>query len=126
MKPNNKFKAVFNPLTREVAILFEGKLGTYVFKDLDEWFGFESNKESKFWLDLHLDYDECMQLSIYPRIDKVESYNEKYGATWTSDKLSKSKKIKIVYCDADYKVEVNKLQLEVTSYSDFSDSLFFN
>jgi hypothetical protein len=121
MKPNNKFKAVFNPITKEIAVLYLGYIVSHTFTSLEDSYGLEPFQYSEVWLDIKIDYDERFQISIYPRVGNSEELNEGLSATWTSDKLSNSRKIKIVYNNKDFMTECEKLEGFVTEYSDYSN-----
>ena len=121
MKPNNKFKAVFNPITKELVVLYLGYILSHTFGALEDSVGLEPFEDSKLWLDIKLDYDERFQLSIYPRVANSEELNEGLSATWTSDKMCVSRKIKIAYNNSDFKEECEKLEKLVTEYSDYSN-----
>lgn len=114
---NNNFKAIFNPFTRELAVLYGNKISTHIFEELCEWckISFNGDKTHPSYLHVHLDYDECLQLIFYPREAGNESLNENLVKAWyTEDNInSEFEEISIVFNDRKF----NKLLKEFVADS---------
>ena len=111
IKPNNKFKAVFNPFTKELSVKYGNLTSEYVFTDLDEWTRISFNGDDKHpnYLHIHLHYDENLQLLFYPRTDDNKNLNESVGVYFnSSDMKNIPSQIKIVYTDDDYNKAILK------------------
>ena len=113
---NNNFKAVYNPFTRDLAVEYGSKITEYTFESGEEWvkISFNGDQEHPNYLHVQLDYDECLQLLFYPRVDGSELLNEESSVCFFSENMVNiHQAIKIVYNDSDYKQEVKKLVGEI-------------
>ena len=68
MKPNNKFKALYNPFTRNLLVMYGDAITEHTFEDVDEWttVSFDGDENHPNYLHIQLDYDETFQLLFYP------------------------------------------------------------
>lgn len=82
-KPNGKFKAVFNPFDRHLAVLYGSSIYCFYFDAIEEWHEVSLNNDAEQpqYLHIQLDYEEYLQLLFYPRVDgdPNESLNEDLG-----------------------------------------------
>jgi len=111
-QPIPEFKAVFNPFTKELAVLYGNAVSTYTFEDIEEWtkVSFNGDEEHPNYLHIQLDYDECLQLLFYPRVDNDESLHEELGTYFHSIEMDKiPEQIKLVYHQQEYEDELEKL-----------------
>ena len=109
--PYNKFKAVFNPFTRELAVLYGNKISNYTFPELDSWvaISLDGNAEKEQYLHVHLDYDERLQLLFYPRIDGDEELNEKFGSFYYFGQKFPDDKIVLALNDHEFSIGLDNL-----------------
>jgi len=115
LEPRNDFKAVYNPFTKELSVVYGEVKTEHTFKDIEEWtkvsFGGDDNHPN--YLHIQLDYDETCQLIFYPRVDDNESLHESLSTSFNSGYMNEiPNKIKIVYNDEEYKQEVKKITFE--------------
>ena len=112
MPINNKFKAIFNPFTRQLAVLYGNDITEHTFEDIEAWTKISFNADEKHpnYLHIQLDYDESLQLLFYPRQDGDESLHEDKGVYFNSNEMKKiPKELVIVYNDEDWDKEYKKL-----------------
>lgn len=105
VEPNNKFKAVFNPFLRKLGVLYGTGISIHEFEDIEEWvkISFNADSDEPQYLHVQLDYDECLQLLFYPRVDGDQSLNEPLGVYFNSNHMDNVPEcIKLVYNDADF------------------------
>ena len=78
MKANPEFKAIYNPYNRQLLVSYGDTVTEYFFKEESEWvkISFNGDEYHPNYLHVQLDYDECMQLIFYPRVDGSSSLNE--------------------------------------------------
>jgi hypothetical protein len=78
MKANPEFKAIYNPYTRQLLVSYGDTVTEYFFQDVEEWvkISFNGDENHPNYLHIQLDYDECMQLIFYPRVDGSDSLHE--------------------------------------------------
>jgi hypothetical protein len=110
---NPKFKAVYNPFNRKLAVLYGNEITVYEFSDLEEWtkISYNGDENHPNYLHIQLDYDESLQLLFYPRQDNDESLHEDQGVYFNSNFMNAiPKEIKIVYNDIHWDREYNKLK----------------
>lgn len=109
MKPKSKFKALYNPFTRNLLVKYGKVLSEHTFEELEEWtkVSYNGDEEHPCYLHIQLDYDEYMQLIFYPRVDGSEELNEALCSTYNSNCSNNSSNIKLVYSDRewDYKLK---------------------
>lgn len=109
----DKFKAVYNIFTRQLAVLYGDCLSTYMFEDIDEWtkVSFNGDANHPNYLHIQSDYDESFQLLFYPREDKSHNLNEDKGTYFNSNEMCKvPENLKIVFNDDEYDEEVRALE----------------
>lgn len=116
-KPNNKFKAVFNPYSRELFVKYGTGELRHQFESECEWTSLSLNGDDNqpHYLHIQLDYDEELQLIFYARVDHPtnteisERFNEGYTKSWCSARKRNSRSIKIVNGDEQFEEEVSKI-----------------
>ena len=117
-KPIADFKAVFNPYTRELIILYGSTITHHYFEDIEERTYAEYGEDKPQYLHIQLDYDENFQLLFYPRVNESESLNESIGTYWYPTRVRKSKRIKIAQNDVQWnECLLNHLKLERTEFT---------
>jgi len=125
MKPRPKFKAVFNPITRDLLVKYGDAITKITFQDLDEWgvVNFDADEKHPCYLHIQLDYDEMAQLLFYPRVEGDEGLNEGLGTYWNSFGKKKPTRIKIVYNDFAWNVALKDfLEATDSEYDWFRES----
>ena len=111
-KPNNNFKAIFNPFTKKLAVLYGNCVSVYTFEEIEEWtkVSFNGDIEHPNYLHIQLDYDEELQLLFYPRVDNDPSLHEDLGVYFhSSDMQNISNKIKLFYDNNSWQEAFEKL-----------------
>lgn len=102
---NNKFKAIFNPFNRRLAVLYGDCITEHTFEDIEEWFTVSFNGSSNHpnYLHIQLDYDESLQLLFYPREEGDPSLHEDKGVYFNSSDMNKiPNELTIVYNDSEW------------------------
>lgn len=113
-KPNNKFKAIFNPFTKMLAVLYGDCVSVYTFEEIEEWtkISFNGDDNHPNYLHVQLDYDECLQLLFYPRVDYDESLHEDLGVYFNSTRMQNvPEEITLVFDEITWKREFEELSL---------------
>lgn len=107
IQPISKFKAIYNPYTRHLTVLYGNEISDCTFTDQEEWaiISYNGDTDHPCFLHIQLDYDETCQLIFYPRVEGSDSLNEHLSNSWTSDE-QKSDCIKIVHTDEQYLKEL--------------------
>lgn len=103
----NKFKALFNPFTKQLAVLYGNCVSNYTFQEEEEWtkISFDGDANNPSYLHVQLDYDGCLQLLFYPRQDNDPSLNENLGTYFNSTQIKSNsipKNIKLIYDDEEW------------------------
>lgn len=106
----SEFKAVFNPLNRELAVRYGNAVSTYQFGESEEWtkVSYNGDADHPCYLHIQLDYDECMQLLFYPREDGSQDLNEDDGTFWNSNDVfdyefwNQPKNLELVFNDSEF------------------------
>lgn len=109
----DKFKAVYNIFTRQLAVLYGDCLSTYTFEDMEEWtkVSFNGDTSHPNYLHIQSDYDESFQLLFYPREDGSPDLNEDKGTYFYSMEMDKvPENLKIVFNDDEYDEEYRILE----------------
>lgn len=102
------YKIIFNPYSLQIAVKYRDEVTVSYFRENSEWLIVGYDKKYVNYLHIQVDYDNCLQLIVYPRqINKENDYNE--DSVWYSNGEFKSRKIKIVSSDAEFEKELNKL-----------------
>jgi hypothetical protein len=112
MKANKNFKAVFNVFNYSLAIKYGTYKTYYFFTDLDEWVAFSLNgdDDNPLYLDVHLHYDESLQLIFYPKIEgEMYSKQNDVVAFDSSNMNNIPEQIKIVYSNKEFDLEESKI-----------------
>ena len=112
IQPNNEFKAVFNPFTKELAVRYGNDITHHTFEETEEWvcISFDANANHPNYLHVQIDYDESLQLLFYPRTEDSESLNEELGIYFNSNMMDEiPDKIILAYNDQDFQKEVENL-----------------
>lgn len=112
----NKFKAIYNPYTRNLLVRYGKALIEHQFEDVEEWvvISFNNNESSKYFLHVQLDYDETFQLLFYPRKEGSDDLNERYGSYYNSE-ARKPRNIKLVHTDREWDQKLSSF-LEATTF----------
>ena len=103
---NNRFIAVYNPFTKELAVEYGKCITTYTFVEDDEWckVSFNGDQDHPNYLHIQLDYDECLQLIFYPREDGDSSLHENMVYSFYSMEMNKIPDcIHIAFNDVEFK-----------------------
>ena len=110
MKPNNKFKAVYNPIIRQLAVIYGDVVFEHEFEEYEEWVKITHPDNYKQYLHIQLDYDNHLQLLFYPRIEGDESLHEDMGVyLHYGTQETYPDNISIVFTDAIYELELKRL-----------------
>lgn len=112
IEPISTFKAVFNPITKVLAVKYGDFTKVHQFEDLSEWtaIDYNGNNSSFNYLHIQLDYDVTLQLIFYPRlqlpVDHIENsnLNEDLATVWHSGMTEQHipENVRIVYNDLDW------------------------
>lgn len=107
----NNFHIIFNPFGRYIGIIHNGYLQFYQFTSECETMGSEcpNDTEDSIWLDIHLNYDDCLSLEVQKRIGD-EPITDETLAYWESNSNENSELITIVNSDSEY------MELVTTKY----------
>ena len=107
-----KFKAIYNPYTRELAVKFGSHITYNKFDEEEEWciVNWNGDENNPNYLHIQIDYDENFQLLFYPRIDGKNSLNEHLGTYYNSENKKKDqpKNVKIVHTDREWDLQLEK------------------
>ncbi len=112
MKINNKFKALYNPFNRKLAVLYGNHISNHTFAEMEEWVEvyFNGDINHPNYLHVQLDYDESLQLLFYPRQENDESLHEDEGVYFNSLYMNEiPDSIKLIYDDNTWNQEYDKL-----------------
>jgi hypothetical protein len=101
MKANPEFKAIYNPYNRQLLVSYGDTVTEYFFQDVEEWvkISFNGDDNHPNYLHVQLDYDECMQLIFYPRVDGSEDLNERIGTYFNSGDDDNPDNITIIHTE---------------------------
>lgn len=123
VKPDNEFKAVFNPFNRKLSVLYGLALMNYTFDEIEEWVKMSMDNDPcrDEYLHIQLDYDESLQLLFYPRVEGSPHLNENIGVYFNSLHMDEiPEQIQIVYNDEEYEDAVSELRMYAASESDIA------
>lgn len=112
MAINNIFQAIFNPFTKQLAVLYGNCVSNYIFIETEEWtkISFNGDASHPNYLHVQLDYDESLQLLFYPREDNDSSLHEEHGSYFNSCAMDDiPPNIKLVYNDSEWDNEYEKI-----------------
>jgi len=112
LKPNNNFKALYNPFIRKLAVLYGDTVSTYTFSDVEEWtkVSFNGDENHPNYLHIQIDYDECFQLLFYPRVDNNNSLHESLGKYFNSSRMNDIPEcITLIYSEYEWQNKYNEL-----------------
>lgn len=112
LNPNNNFKAVFNVVTRVLAVKYGNFIKTHYFDDLDEWTEvfYDGDEDKPQYLHIHLHYEEALQLCFYPRLQNDGNLYEDIGVFMNGHNIPEQ--IKVAYDDATFNKLVGDLHDE--------------
>jgi hypothetical protein len=101
MKANPEFKAIYNPYNRQLLVSYGDTVTEYFFEEIEEWvkISFNGDENHPNYLHIQLDYDECMQLLFYPRVDGSENLNERIATFYNSGDDDNPENVIIVHND---------------------------
>lgn len=125
-KPNNKFRAIYNPYTRNLLVSYGSELTEHTFEAQEEWHcvNFNADNTHPNYLHIQLDYDENCQLIFYSRVEGSESLNESLTKSFQSGGKC-SKCIKIVHDDNQWNRElIRHISTTPLQYRNFKKSDF--
>jgi hypothetical protein len=115
-----KFKAVYNPFTRELYVRYGYAIIKHIFEDTDEWvcIPFNGNQEHPNYLHIQLDFNEYLELLCYPRVDDDESLHENLGSYYYHGCKGRdnSPNIKFVFTSVEQESELTKLNVGVVTW----------